>query len=627
MDQEHFIELLNAHEWRDVEFKEAQTAVPRNAYETVSAFANTEGGHLVFGVKNEGGEVEIVGVLDIDKVQNEFLSTLRQTDKVSVVLDVTESLHKHDNSHLLVFYVPEAQRTAKPVYLNGDIRRAFIRKGGCDVRCSEDERNRFLIDAAAERYDSQAIDLSLDTCFKENSIRWYRNNYEGRARNRSYAELSDRDFLAEMGLFIEQAGLVKPSRAAILLFGTDAALRQLVPKPVVDCQRFFLTRDEAETGERWDDRLVVEENLITAWQALVSWYEKLTERPFRIDPNSLQRDDAPPDYRAFREAIVNLLIHQDYADHARKAEIRHYPDQTVFWNPGDAFATDADLLEPGEKEVRNPRIVTAFRRIGLSEHAGGGGLRDVFRNWQELGFVPPHLNNNKGRKSFELVLQREELLSEQQILFQASLGVRLSDAQARVFAVATRQGEISLSEIKTVTGLSSPDAQHLAETLITQVLLSRLESGTRFALAEHLRARFFQESADLITDQVSDTSKDMVTVQVDGKSPDLSTAQVGKKPSDLSTTQVKPLTRLTEIQWKIIGLCEVPRRLAELMEELNISSRGYFKAHHLDPLIAGAVIRMTNPDKPRASNQRYVLTEAGVALKEKRLDSKETREK
>jgi len=188
------------------------------------------------------------------------------------------------------------------------------------------------------------------------------------------------------------------------------------------------------------------------------------------------------------------------------------------------------------------------------------------------------------------------------------------------------QGEISLSEIKTMTGLSSPDAQHLADTLVTQVLLIRLESGARFALAEHLRERFLQAPADLSTDQVSDTSKDMVTVQVDGESPDLSTAQVDKKPSDLSTKQVKPLTHLTETQWKIIALCEVPRRLAELMEELNISSRGYFKAHHLDPLIAGALIRMTNPDKPRASNQRYVLTEVGVALKERRLDTKKPHE-
>ena len=72
MTQDELIELLNAHEWRDVEFKEAQRAVPRNAYETVSAFANTEGGHLVFGVKKSGQDMEVVGVLDVDKVQNEF---------------------------------------------------------------------------------------------------------------------------------------------------------------------------------------------------------------------------------------------------------------------------------------------------------------------------------------------------------------------------------------------------------------------------------------------------------------------------------------------------------------------------------------------------------------------------
>ena len=54
--------------------------MPRDAYETVSAFANTEGGHLVFGVRKSGREMEIVGVLDVDKVQSEFLSTLPLID-------------------------------------------------------------------------------------------------------------------------------------------------------------------------------------------------------------------------------------------------------------------------------------------------------------------------------------------------------------------------------------------------------------------------------------------------------------------------------------------------------------------------------------------------------------------
>ncbi|MYA24704.1 MAG: AAA family ATPase, partial [Gemmatimonadetes bacterium] len=598
MTQNELMELLNAHEWRDVEFKEAQRAVPRNAYETVSAFATTEGGHLVFGVKKSGQDMEVVGVLDVDKVQNEFLTTLRQPDKISVKVSVREELHKYDDSDLLVFYVPEVHRSHKPVFLNGDIRRSFVRIGGSDIRCSDNERNRFLMDAATERYDGQSVDLNLSTALDLESIEWYRRTYEGRLGNRPYAtlsdkELSDKEFLNEMGLLVEEHGQVSPSRAAILLFGTNAAFRQLLPRPVVDCQRFSLVRDRADAGERWNDRLVLDENLIRTWQTLVDWYQRFAETPFRVDPTSLRRDDAPPDYRAFRESMVNLLIHQDYSDHSRKASIPHVTDQTVFWNPGDAFATDADLLEPGEKEVRNPRIVTAFRRIGLSENAGWG-LRDVFRNWQELGYVPPTIANIKRHKCFELILRREELLSDQQIFFQASLGVQLTDEQARVFAFGCREQAITLSQIKAVTGLAGPDARELAEALVTKVLFRTIEADRKYALAEHLEDRFRQ------TDRDSD--------QPDARGEDLSTAQVQPVQSDLSTAQVPPLTELSAIHWKIIDLCDVPRRLADILEALGVTNRGYFKERHLDPLIKSGIVAMTNPEKPRASNQQYVIT-------------------
>jgi len=35
---------------------------------------------------------------------------------------------------------------------------------------------------------------------------------------------------------------------------------------------------------------------------------------------------------------MNLLIHQDYADHARKAVIEFFTDGIQLWNPGDSFA-------------------------------------------------------------------------------------------------------------------------------------------------------------------------------------------------------------------------------------------------------------------------------------------------
>lgn len=37
---------------------------------------------------------------------------------------------------------------------------------------------------------------------------------------------------------------------------------------------------------------------------------------------------------------MNLLIHQDYGDHSRKAVIEFFTDGIKFWNPGDAFADE-----------------------------------------------------------------------------------------------------------------------------------------------------------------------------------------------------------------------------------------------------------------------------------------------
>ena len=110
MERAELIERLKGYEWNDVEFKEARRDVPKSAYETVSAFANTEGGWLVFGVRDGEGGFEIVGVLEVDKVQGEFLTALRQHDNISAILDIRGELHQQGDADLLVFHVPRANR-------------------------------------------------------------------------------------------------------------------------------------------------------------------------------------------------------------------------------------------------------------------------------------------------------------------------------------------------------------------------------------------------------------------------------------------------------------------------------------------------------------------------------------
>lgn len=82
---------------------------------------------------------------------------------------------------------------------------------------------------------------------------------------------------------------------------------------------------------------------------------------------------------------------------------------------------------------------------------------------------------------------------------------------------------------------------------------------------------------------------------------------------DMVTDQV-PL-RLTTRQRDIVDACDVPRSVVDLMERANVSHRSHFRTRHLKPLLQVGVVRMTNPRNPRASNQRYVLTEAGAGLR------------
>ena len=102
----------------------------------------------------------------------------------------------------------------------------------------------------------------------------------------------------------------------------------------------------------------------------------------------------------------------------------------------------------------------------------------------------------------------------------------------------------------------------------------------------------------------------------------LSTTQGESVPVDLSTAQVGRLIKMSATQEKIVRFCDTPRHLSEIMDELGVTNRGYFKKNHLDPLIVGGVVRMTHPSQPRHPNQGYVLTDAGVALKDRRLRGK-----
>ena len=72
MTKEELIDRINDIEWEDFEAKEAKSELPKNIWETVSAFANTSGGWIVLGVKQNGKKFEISGVDNAEKLEQDF---------------------------------------------------------------------------------------------------------------------------------------------------------------------------------------------------------------------------------------------------------------------------------------------------------------------------------------------------------------------------------------------------------------------------------------------------------------------------------------------------------------------------------------------------------------------------
>ena len=583
MTRDELIARLKGYEWTDFECKKAQRDVPKDAYTTVSAFANTQGGWLLLGVSESAGRLEVTGIdpAAFDRVQDAFLTTLRSGQKLNQLVDAQPQVFELDGKRILAFFIPEANRHHKPIYLNGNPRESYLRRAARDERMTDNELRRFLRDSAQQSWDGEAMpDFPLATSIDEETLRWYQDQFA--RRNPEHRHLADiQEFLLEWNFAVHQAGTPVLTRAGILLFGIDRCVRALLPRPVLDYQRIDTRFDDWSADQRWHDRLVFEENLFKTWRGLVAKYSRIAEHPFSVDPATLRRNDDPPDYIAFREAAINLLIHQDYGDHNRKASLKWFTDRLVFWNPGDAFATTAQLLESNEKDIRNPLIVNAFRRIGLSDQAGTG-IRSILRNWRELGRRTPRINNNKTDKSFELLLENEPLITEAMQRFQASLGVALTPEQAAILALAAAQLTLNLTEATIAAGGNIRLAHQALDFLCDQQLLDSLDQTT-YGLPAIIRARL-----ERFEDQATVTPE--VTPEV--------APEVAPEVMRLLAVLTEDMDRLT------------------LQKALGLKAEKNFRLLYLQPALRAGVIEMTIPDKPTSSKQKYRITAQGRKLLE-----------
>ena len=588
MTRDELVERLEGYEWTDFECKEAGKDIPRNIYPTVSAFANTRGGWILFGVAEEQGRFHITGVdsTRIDRMSGGFLDTLRSGQKLNRPIDAEPAVYDIDGKKILAFFIPESDRNSKPVYLSENPRNTYIRRGARNEKAADREFLYMTRDAVDGHWDSRVFDeVDADEALDEETIHWYISLFH--TLEPQQRRIDDPvKFLRKWNFLRDTEKTPKLTYAGVLLFGADQYVRRILSKPLLDYQRIDRRHDQWNSYERWDDRFIFEENLFKTWTGLAAKYRRIADHPFRLDPTTLRRIDDPPDYVAFREAAINLLLHQDYGDPHRTASMKLFVDRHVLWNPGEAY-TDIDrMFFPGKAIVRNPTLVDCFRRIGLSDQAGTG-MGAIFSNWYELGYRHPFIDNDKQYKCFELVMEKIPFSTRKAHHLHARTGIDLTTEQSRLLSLACEEKYLKATDAAMALGGRLHVARQILEELVSMDLL-RKESDNIHSLTESARS--------LMDEAIPADS----SLQEPGHTPELA----AETKSDIPNISPAMLAMI-----ELLSKDEKSRD--ELMLALDLKNQASFRSNYLQPGLSLGIIEMTIPEKPRSTRQKYRLTALG----------------
>ncbi len=401
LTKKQLIKRINDIEWEDIEIKKAKNAVPKNSWDTVSSFANTMGGYLIFGVSEIDGRFEITGVENPEKVHGDFITTLR-SEKFNTALSAKSDKKDFKEGTVLVYYISEMPRQAKPIYYDNDIRNTFIRSGGTDQRAKKKEIEKFLRQASESSSDSMVFKNATLDDLRQDSVTKFINLFKDVTQDESLIALEKEELLIRKGfLRREEDSSLKVTAAAILLFGTDTALVNYFPHYKIDYFEVPGTKWGGVEERRWDHRIRSESNLFETYNMIMPRFRVRVPTPFLMKKDSITREDNTPSLIAIREAFVNLLSHADYFDR-KGASIKVYDDRIELFNSG-SLLFDEKLLEGGDiSEPRNPLIIRAYRMVNLAEDAGSGFYK-IYTNWQKAGFSKPAINSNRRENFFRIV--------------------------------------------------------------------------------------------------------------------------------------------------------------------------------------------------------------------------------
>jgi hypothetical protein len=256
------------------------------------------------------------------------------------------------------------------------------------------------------------------------------------------------------------------------MFGLAENIRDEFPNYHLDYQE----RPRSITEARWVDRLTLD----GTWSGnLFDFYRRVSRKlaadlkvPFALRDG--QRQDETPVHEALREALVNTLVHADYAGRASVLVVKR-PDMFGFRNPGRMRIPVSQAIAGGESDGRNRTLQSMFLLIGAGERAGSG-VPKIHKGWRDQHWAPPALYDlDEPLEQTRLELRMSDLIpTEATERLRALFGSRLDGLTPDgrlILATAATEGVVTHARMLSICDLHPVDLSRALGLLVAEGFL------------------------------------------------------------------------------------------------------------------------------------------------------------
>lgn len=388
---------------------------------TVSAFANYEGGEIIFGINDDG---KVVGLENPDILALNIENTIND----SINPNPTYSLKINDNS-TLTLKVKAGKH--KPYFYNS---KAYIRHGTSSIEMDNLELQSLILESSNKSYDS----------LKSNQKEFTFDYLEKELKKELNINELNLDILKTLELYSNEYDYY--SIAGELFSDTNDMVG-------IDIARF---------GE--DINTILERKNLSG-QSILKQFEdslaiyKSNYQYEKIEGSKRNRYQQIPE-DAFREAIANALVHRRW-DIKSKIRISMYDDRIEISSPGGLpkTITEEEYLKGDLSVIRNPIIANVFFRLDIIEQFGTG-IRRIIESYKKY-YTRPKFNISQNSISIILPVIKK---------------IDLTDEENQILSLISK-GNDTTKSIAEISGYSRSKVLNLLEELINKNLIEKIGGG------------------------------------------------------------------------------------------------------------------------------------------------------